>query len=80
MITVVNNCALPTYEIKCPECDGVLHFLEQDENISFKYFENMLFSEWDYYYIVCPICGYEIITREKNNETINDYRKLIKIK
>ena len=77
MITIVNNSVLPIYEIKCPECNGVLHFLEQDENINFKYFEHMLFGEWDYYCIICPICGYEIVTREKDNETINDYRQLI---
>lgn len=77
MIEVVEDSSLPKYEIKCPECDSILHFINKDENIGFKHFESMIFGEWDYYYIVCPICRHEIITRKKDNETINDYRKLI---
>lgn len=77
MIEVVKDSSLPKYEIKCPECDSILHFIDRDEKIVFRNHEHMLFGEWDCYVIICPICGYEIITREKDGEIINDYRKLI---
>lgn len=77
MIKVIKYGYVPTYEIKCPECDSILHFIYKDENMGFKKYESMIYGEWDHYCIICPVCRHEIITREKDNEIINDYRKLV---
>lgn len=77
MIKVIKYGYVPTYEIKCPECDSILHFIDKDENMGFKKYESMIYGEWDHYCIICPVCRHEIITREKDNEIINDYRKLV---
>ena len=55
MIEVIKNGFMPTYEIKCLGCNSILHFIDRDEIISFKKHEHMLYGDWDYYYIICPI-------------------------